>query len=289
MPKKILAAFDELLTRLALTDEQTKVASARHTNLRDFLSGRFTLNQEDNNPWITGSYSRQTIIRQDRDIDIMAAFSVGKYWDTYKSKSAAMVQLVRDALDKQYGASKVSSSGAAVVMDMTTFNVDVVPVFPRNGEGYLVSNGSNGWKATNPPFHFRLMRDRNGKDTSLKPLFRIMKFWNQCNDELLESFHLEMMIERMWREHNIGSYPHGVAETLRVLPGWINDTFNDPWAPGGRIDTYLSDADRKKAAGHASADAASSAEAEKLRTAGNDAAAFDYWQKVFRKQFPAYG
>jgi hypothetical protein len=289
MAKKVLAAFDELLTRLALTDEQTKVASARHTNLRDFLSGRFTLNQEDNNPWLTGSYSRQTIIRQDRDIDIMAAFSVGKYWDTYKSKSAAMVQLVRDALDKQYGASKVSSSGAAVVMDMTTFNVDVVPVFPRNGEGYLVSNGSNGWKATNPPFHFRLMRDRNGKDTSLKPLVKIMKFWNQCNDELLESFHLEMMIERMWREHNIGSSPHGVAETLRVLPGWINDTFNDPWEPGGRIDIYLADADRKKAVEHASADAASSAEAEKLRNAGNDAAAFDYWQKVFRKQFPAYG
>jgi hypothetical protein len=289
MPKRVLTAFDELLARLALTSDQIKIASTRHTNLREYLAGRFTLTQEDNNPWLTGSYSRQTIIRQDRDIDIMASFSVAKYWDTYKARSSGMVQLVRDALNAQYGSSKVSRSGAAVVMEMTIFNVDVVPVFPRNGGGYLVANGSDRWKATNPPYHYTLMKEHNERDDRLKPLVKIMKFWNNCNDELLESFHLEMMIERMWQSEAISSYPHGAAETLRVLPGWIREPFDDPWAAGGRIDTYLSSADRKKAIDYAQSDAESAATAEKLRKNNDDASAFPYWQRVFRKQFPAYG
>jgi Second Messenger Oligonucleotide or Dinucleotide Synthetase domain len=289
MPTTVLAGFDELLKRLALTDEQTKIASARHQSLSDFLAGRFTLNQEANNPWLTGSYSRQTIIRQDRDIDLMTAFSVAKYWQTYRTNSSGLVQLVRDALNKQYGSTEVSSSGAAVVMEMTIFNVDVVPVFPRQGEGYLVANGSNGWKATNPPFHFKLMKDRNAEDDRLKPLVKILKYWNVCNGDLIGSFHLEMMIEKMWRGTSVGNYPHGTAETLRVLTSWLNQAFNDPWAPGGRIDTYLVGDTLKKAIQYATADAASSAAAEQLRKQGQDAAAFPHWQKVFRNQFPAYG
>lgn len=282
MPKTVLAAFNELLTLVALTDEQTKIASTRHKSLRDFLAGRFNLSGEDNNPWLTGSYSRQTLIRQDRDIDVMAAFSVAKYWDTYRQNSSGLVYMVREALNKEYGSTKVTSSGAAVVMEMSVFDVDVVPVFPRDGGGYIVANGSGGWKATNPPFHYKLMQQRNAKDPLLKPLVKVMKYWNLCNDSLLESFHLEMMIEKMWRNETIESHPQGAAETLRVLPGWIRGAVNDPWEAGGRIDTYLSDQDRQKAAKNAESDATSSASAEKLRKSGEDAAAEGIPQAVPR-------
>lgn len=52
---------------------------------------------------------------------------------------------------------------------------------------------------------------------------------------------------------------------------------------------YLSAENRKKVVGFALADAASAARAEELRTQGNDRAATEEWQKVFRKEFPAYG
>jgi Second Messenger Oligonucleotide or Dinucleotide Synthetase domain len=291
MPRTVIAAFDELLKRVALTPDQQSIGSARQTKLRDFIKDRFTLYaaEPDPNPWLIGSYSRQTILRQERDIDIMVSLSPAKYWETYKSNSSGLVYLVRNALNKEYAKSEVTSSGAAVVMEMTVFNVDVVPVFPRDGGGYLVANGHNTWKATNPNVHFKLVEDHNKQDDRLKPLIKVMKFWNVCNGSLLESFHLEVMVEQMWRGVSIGSPAHGAKETLRVLTGQLPNAFNDPWSSGGRIDSYLSAADRAKVLGHAQKDAASAAKAEELRNQGNDSAAFNYWQAVFAKQFPAYG
>jgi hypothetical protein len=123
----------------------------------------------------------------------------------------------------------------------------------------------------------------------LKPLVKLLKYWNICNDHLIASFHLEMMIEKMWRNVSIGNQPHGLKETLRVLAGYLPNTFDDPWAPGGRIDSYLVGEKLKKATAYAQNDAASAKAAEELRSSGNDRAAFDQWKKVFRGQFPAYG
>jgi Second Messenger Oligonucleotide or Dinucleotide Synthetase domain len=291
MARTVLAGFDELLSRIALTPEQRSIGSTRQTSLRDFLKDRFTLYaaEPDPNPWLIGSYSRNTILRQERDIDIMVSLSPTKYWDTYKTNSSGFVALVRTALNKEYSKSEVSSSGAAVVMAMSIFDVDVVPVFPRDGGGYLVADGHGAWKSSNPNFHFSLMLEHNKQDERLKPLVKLAKFWNLCNESLLESFHLEAMIEHIWRGVSIGSYPHGLKETLRVLAAYLPKGFTDPWEPGGRIDGYLSTENRKKAVGYAASDAASAAKAEELRTQGNERAAIDVWQIVFRKEFPAYG
>lgn len=293
MPRTIIAAFDELLTRVALTPDQRAIGSARQNNLRDFLKDRFTLyaDEPSPNPWLIGSYSRNTILRQERDIDIMVSLSPAKYWETYKTNSAGLVYLVRNALkgSSDYAKSEVTSSGAAVVMEMSVFNVDVVPVFPRKDGGYLVANGHGTWNATNPNVHANLVEEHNKQDQLLKPLVKVMKYWNSGNDGLLESFHLEMMVEQMWRGVSIGSYPHGVKETLRVLTTYLPNTFSDPWAAGGRIDGYLSAESRNKVLDHARKDAASSATAEELRNRGDDEAAFDYWQAVYRHGFPAYG
>ncbi len=291
MPRTVVAAFDELLTRVALTTDQRAVGSTRQNNLRDFLKDRFTIYAEEPppNPWLIGSYSRNTILRQERDIDIMVSLSPVKYWETYKSNSSGLVYLVRNALNKEYTKSEVTSSGAAVVMEMTVFNVDVVPVFPRKDGGYLVADGQNGWKSTDPNVHFKLMEGHKKQDELLKPLVKLLKYWNFCNGSVLQSFHLEMMIEYMWRSVSIGSYPHGTKETLRVLAGYIPNAFNDPWNPGGRLDSYLSAENRQKVLSYAQKDAASSATAEELRNRGEDRSAFEHWQKVFNKQFPAYG
>jgi len=97
------------------------------------------------------------------------------------------------------------------------------------------------------------------------------------------------MIEYMWRGISIGSYPHGLKETLRVLAGYLPNGFTDPWEPGGRIDIYLAPENRKKAVAYAVSDTTSASHAEDLRAQGSERAAFEEWQKVFRKEFPAYG
>lgn len=286
MPRTVLAAFDQLLTDLELTDDQQKIGAIRQTALRDFLKGRFKLAED---PVLVGSYSRRTIVRRDRDIDIMVSMDVSTYWKTYEQNSSGLVYQVREALNKQYGKSDVSTSGAAVVMQTSMFNVDVVPVFRRNGGGYLLADGAKRWKATNPPYHYDLMETRNKADPNLKPLVKLVKYWNIVNDARLESFHLEMAVEQMWRKGKIGPYPQALAQTLKVLPAYVQGPVSDPWDAGGRIDGYLTDDTRKRALQMASSDTTSSANAEALRAQGNERAAFEQWQVVFHKGFPAFG
>ena len=60
-------------------------------------------------------------------------------------------------------------------------------------------NGSVNWMSTNSPFHTTLMKDVNDQhEAKLRPLVKLMKFWNIANDHHLSSLYIELMTERMW-------------------------------------------------------------------------------------------
>jgi hypothetical protein len=80
-------------------------------------------------------------------------------------------------------------------------------------------NGKGGWQTTNPPFHEELMSDADSRlNGDLKPLVRRMKLWNLREHSRLRSFHLEMMVERAWRnERKVPAIPlaHGQDSRFR--------------------------------------------------------------------------
>ena len=172
-----------------------------------------------------------------------APFGQTDYWKRFKDDSSRFLYAVRDALNKQYGRTDVSSRRVAVTLDFTDIVTDVVPAFPRKGGGYLIPNGTGEWKSTNPPFHAQLINQADQvKAGRLKPLIRLMKAWNFANGHHLTSFHVELAVEGMWRQApSIPDWPAVMAETLRVATGWLTGELADPWPDGGSISRYLSE------------------------------------------------
>lgn len=289
MATKVTAAFDELLGRQRLTDEQQRIARTRIETLGTFFQKNFAMNEPI---FPIGSYARGTLCASERDIDLMAPFAPwGKtgYWDRHKDDSRAFLYWVRDNLNDRYATTNVSSRQVAVTLDFTTIVVEVVPCFPRKGGGYLMPNGRGKFMGTNPPFHAQLIADADkAKSYRLKPLIRLIKFWNIANGHHLSSFHVESMIKQMWETPTIGEWPAAVSSTLKVMGGWVKAARQDPWPDGSRIDTYLSDDTRQQVIRMLDSDAKAAEQAEQYRKAGREKDAFERWGVIYRHKFPAY-
>jgi hypothetical protein len=288
MPKTVSSGFTELLGRLELTPDQSDTASTRAAALKDFFDGNFTMAAR---AFTIGSYRRGTLIRPERDIDLLAPLDYTTYKDRYDQDSRSFLYFVRDRLNDRYAQTKVSARGVAVLLDFNVIRADVVPAFPRKGGGYFIPNGKKGWTATNPEYHARLIRDRDRElGERLKPLIRLMKFWSIQNGGHLRSFHVELMVWGMWkRDGAVPAYSTAVMQTIDAMRSWVKARLDDPWEDGGRIDEYLSAADRRTVGRMLDQDAKNSAQAEDYRKADRVEKAFERWNVVFGKGFPAYG
>jgi hypothetical protein len=288
MAATVSAAFVELIRRLLLTTDQAETASTRVAGLRDYMSADFTMAEK---AFTIGSYRRGTLVRTERDVDLLAPLSYGTYVELYKRGSRAFLYFVRDGLNKRYSQTKVSSREVAVFLDFTVIRADVVPAFRRKGGGYVIPDGKNGWTSTNPPYHTRLVNDRDtALDHRLKPIIKLMKFWNIQNGGHLRSFHVELMAWRMWENaSSLPAYSVVVAQTIDTMRSWLRSTFADPWPDGGHVDDYLGRETRAMVLRILDQDAKTSAEAEEYRKKDKIEKAFERWNSVFRKGFPAYG
>ncbi len=288
MPRSVSGAFTELLGRLELTSEQSQTAATRAKALKDFFETNFTMASR---AFMIGSYRRGTLIRPERDIDLLAPLDYPTYKAQYDDDSRAFLYFVRDRLNDRYATTRVSSRQVAIVLDFNVIRADVVPAFSRKGGGYFIPNGRKGWTATNPEYHARLIGDRDSElNGRLKPLIRLMKYWNIQNGGHLSSFHVELMMWRMWRrDGSVPAYSTAVMQSIDAMRSGLKSRLDDPWEGGGRIDQYLSSADRAMVGRMLNQDAKSSAQAEEYRKSDKIEKAFERWNTVFRKGFPAYG
>ena len=303
-PRTVSSAFNALLADLKLTAAQRQLVNGRLRHL-----GSFFESYETSQPvMVIGSYGRGTVIRRERDIDVMVVLAAKPYEARYRGSSQTdVLYWLRNALKAEYPNTKVSTRKVALCLDLGAgFGVDLIPVFdvveiaalslltrlwgaPSGAKGFYLPNGRGGWQKTNPPFHQKLMTDADARlDGKLKSIVRLMKLWNLREHARLRSFHLEMMVERAWRnEKQMPAFPLALGMTLDAVSRLASRSFSDPWSDGGRIDDYL-DADRRRIVVKSLQDDAQKArKALELARAGNEAAALERWSVVFGHDFPA--
>ena len=303
-PRTVSSAFNALLADLKLTAAQSQLVNGRLRHLSSFFESYET----SRNLMVIGSYGRGTVIRRERDIDVMVVLAAKPYEARFRSSSQTdVLYWLRSALNAEYPNTKVSTRKVALCLDLGAgFGVDLIPVFdvveiaalslltrvwgaPSGAKGFYLPNGRGGWQKTNPPFHQKLMTDADTRlDGKLKSIVRLMKLWNLREHARLRSFHLEMMVERAWRnEKQMPAFPLAMGMTLEAVSRLASRSFTDPWSDGGRIDDYL-DADRRRIVVKSLQDDAQKArKALELARAGNEAAALERWSVVFGHDFPA--
>jgi hypothetical protein len=131
-----------------------------------------------------GSYGRNTAVRGFSDLDMVFELPSALYfkYDKYNGNGqSALLQVVRNSLQKKYSTSSIAADGQVILISFQDdVKFEIVPVFTNKDDSYTFanSNGGGAWKTTNPKPEIKAIKTRNSIcNKNLIPLCRMMRAW----------------------------------------------------------------------------------------------------------------
>ena len=133
-----------------------------------------------------GSYGRNTAIQGFSDLDMVFRLPRSEYekYNNYSGNGqSALLQAVRESIQKTYSTTNIGADGQVVRVPLTDgITFEVVPVFDNdNKDGSFTfpdTNGGGSWRVTNPKPEIVAIRSRNGDcNGNLVRLCRMMRAW----------------------------------------------------------------------------------------------------------------
>lgn len=160
--------------------------------------------------FIFGSYTRNTILPRSMDtrsdIDYMIVFN-----DDEVTPQSYLNRLKR-FVETYYSSSERKQSHPTIKLDLNHITFELVPALEKFWSGYKIPTRNyvgDDWMDTNPNDFNQELTDKNKEHGSLvKPVIRLMKYWNAQNGYVYDSFKLEKwIIERDFSGFNIFHTP----------------------------------------------------------------------------------
>lgn len=190
-----------------------------------------------------GSYGRNTAIGGFSDLDMVFELPSALYYkyDNYQGNGqSALLQAVRESMQKTYPSSSLGADGQVVAVSFTDgVTFEVVPVFNNNAGSYTHPDSNEGgkWRTTNPRPEIQAIRDRNGScNGNLISLCRMMRSWKcewsvPMGGLLLDTLAYQFIIGWAHRDKSYLYYDFMCRDFFEYMAG--QDATQEYWkAPG---------------------------------------------------------
>jgi hypothetical protein len=286
MVDTVTEAFKKFNANLEITGLQRSTVSARQQDIRAALDN----GMEVLDSFLTGSYCRHTMIAplSKADVDIFVVLDPSHY---VVNGQKILLDELQKVIKKRYpNTPKISRNGQAVTVTFTDFIVDVVPAFNRQGGGYLIPNSNNNtWISTNPKYHVEYKSEHNTiHNGMLVPLIKNLKCWNRYNNGAFESFYLELMAIKIFKDVTISDYPSGIRYFFDKGREIIKYKIIDPAGYGEKINPLRDILTVDAAVTLFQEDYKNALNAERFSQLGKVESAITGWRKIFGDYFPVY-
>jgi predicted nucleotidyltransferase len=183
-----------LANRAILRDDEKASVQRSITALQTRLTNHF--GTQISQHFLFGSHSRGTVLPRSMDpqsdVDYMVVFA-----DTGLQPQSYLDRLRRFS-ELQYARSEVAQSHPTVVLELNHIRFELVPAvrdwfsglqIPARGSGY------QNWQDADPNgFNQTLTSANQANGNLIKPLVRVMKYWNATAKYPFESYALEQQI-----------------------------------------------------------------------------------------------
>lgn len=188
--------------------------------------------------FIFGSYTRNTIlprsIDERADIDYMVVFN-----DNDLTPQSYLNKL-KKFVEKYYSQSEIKQSHPTIQLELNHITFELVPALNTGwiGNNYQIPSRNNNvdeWIDTKPNDLNEVLTEVNQNNKSLiKPLIRLMKYWNAKNGYVFASFPLETCIvnaDYFWVVGNksLKDYFYKYIESMEIdssIAQWKQDKIN---------------------------------------------------------------
>ena len=291
-------AFRKFKSRLELNTREQQNATARHTEVREHIRSRFSIDRD----FLTGSYARHTKTKPLKDIDIF--FVMGESEKHYRDKAASVVlsdyekvlidKYGRDAIIRQNRSINVDF-GVIVDADENTdyriVSVDVVPALAKGDDFEIPDQSSGNWIKTNPEIHAeKAVEAHQAYSKEWKGLVRMVKYWNNHVDHgqkpIKPSFLIEVMsLECLYGGWG-GQFDREIQNLFATLADRIGETWPDPAGLGPPISASMDAARITQARVALNAAAAQAGVAINHARQGRNGEALRTWRNLFGPKFP---
>lgn len=142
-----------------------------------------------------GSYVRRTILPRDMDaqsdVDNMVVFRD----DSFRPQT--YLDRLRRFVENNYSRSQIQQSHPTIQLELNHIRFELVPATHSSVYGYQIPArvGEDSWMYTEPErFRQELTRANDANEHLIKPLIRIVKYWNANMGYPFESYDLEQRV-----------------------------------------------------------------------------------------------
>ena len=291
-------AFRKFKSRLELNDKEQANATARHTEVREYLDTRFEIDRS----FLTGSYARYTKTKPLKDIDIF--FVLKEDEKHYRSKvPSVVIGAFYDALVDKYGKDAVRKQSRSVNVDFGVLvdaddktdyrvvSVDVVPAFAAGDDYEIPDNDTGKWIKTNPEIHAsKATAAHQAYSNEWKGLVRMVKYWNNHarhgEKPIKPSFLIEVMALQCLYGGWQGRFDYEIQGFFSTLADRIFDEWADPADLGPAISNGMDAARKQRARDLLRAASSEATIAIDHARRGRNGEALKAWRALFGPRFP---
>jgi len=139
------------------------------------------------------------------DVDYMIIFD-----DADLHPQSCLARLKR-FVEKHYQASEIFQSHPTMILSLNHVKFELVPAIETFFSGIQIPTRNSffsHWMSTSPnKFNAALTEKNKGNGNLIKPLIRLLKYWNASNKYPFDSFDLENRVVMHWTFSTVSSNP----------------------------------------------------------------------------------
>lgn len=212
----VLSHLTSVSSAAVLSGAETASIATSVSNLQGNI--RLGLGSDVSEHFKFGSFTRETIlprkIDESSDVDYMIVFKDAS------SKPQTYLDRLRRFVESRYARSEIKQSHPTIVLELSHIKFELVPAISIYG-GYNIpapaSNGAN-WISTYPnAFNSSLTEKNKLHSYNIKPLIRLVKYWNAGEGYIFDSFSLEQhLVNNVWAQSTLKDYLYWAFDSLTL-------------------------------------------------------------------------
>lgn len=197
-------------------DSITRSINALETRLSLYFS------TEIEGQFCFGSYTRGTILPrkadENSDIDYMVVFN-----NKFGYKPETYFRKLRGFANHWYKTSEIYRDSPTIVLELNHIKFELVPAYSSSlywSKQYNIPAPRTSyadWMTTDPNGFNSKLTDKNvSENYNIKPLIRLLKYWNSLNGHVYSSYELEQHIinQSFWFDSNLRDYFYTAVNSL---------------------------------------------------------------------------
>lgn len=238
----VAALFEQFRSNLAVNNAEAIATSYREITVR-LNKDYWGLQSEESHCLQVGSYGRKTAIRGVSDLDMVFELplkDLERFKEVSSNGPSQMLQEVKNCLLARYPKTEIRGDGQVVVVDFSTFRVEVLPAFYNaDDDSYTYGDTHDGgrWLVCKPRHEIRAVNELNNRSNrNLKRICKMLRAWKEAQGAPMSGMLIDTLVHGFFKgntTYDAGSYaayPELLRDVFSHLSGLPRQ---DYWlAPG---------------------------------------------------------